>query len=391
METIERGSRALLAVLNDILDLSKIEAGKLDLEVAELDVVELVEDVGDLLARRAQEKGLELVIDIDPAVSRRMMGDATRLRQVLANLVSNAVKFTEEGEIVMRVRALEDTAEPRARLAFAVTDTGIGIDPDVQSQLFAPFTQADTSTTRKFGGTGLGLAIAHQIVALMGGNLRVESVPGHGSTFCFEACFGRTKTINAPVIGTSTLPPSRHILVIGGSPATQVALHRQLSAIDASIIHAVPADAEAAIAAHHDSGPMDAVIVAGGLASADLGRLGQIIRRAPAMSSTLLVVLTTHSDQAGADALRASGVDAVLTRPIRREPLLQAIATQRPTTASAEARGTTANGVPRILLVDDSPTNRLVMVTMLERLGYDVDAVSNGHDAIASFERAHTP
>jgi signal transduction histidine kinase/DNA-binding response OmpR family regulator len=392
VETIDRGSRALLSVLNDILDLSKIEAGKLDLELIEFDMVELVEELGDLLARRAQEKGLELVVDADPSLPRQIQGDPVRLRQVLTNLLSNAVKFTEQGEVVLRVeRAGEQPSSldssPSLLVTFEVRDTGIGIDPSVQHILFAPFTQADTSTTRKFGGTGLGLAIAHQIVGLMGGELTVESALGQGSSFRFTVPFGQASATDQAPSGWPHPETPRRALIVGGTTSARDALHRQLAASGVSATGVTSTrEALTVLDAHADSTPLDAIVVAGGLPGREVDDLLGSIRKRRPKQQVRVVVLATHAQAEHADSLRARGADVVLARPARSKPLMQALAA--PIVALAAADSTAAPDIPRILLVDDSPTNRLVMVTMLDRLGYEVEAVASGHDAISSFEHS---
>ncbi len=187
-ETIKASAEALLAIINDILDFSKIEAGKMDLEVLDFDLTTVLEETSDILATHAHEKGLELVCLIDPEVPSRLRGDPGRLRQVITNLVSNAIKFTAEGEIVIRARLVHEE-NGHVKLRFSVTDTGIGIPEDRQRAIFDAFTQADASTTRRFGGTGLGLSISRRLVAMMGGEIGLESVEGKGSTFWFTAVF----------------------------------------------------------------------------------------------------------------------------------------------------------------------------------------------------------
>jgi two-component system, sensor histidine kinase and response regulator len=212
IETAHSSGDTLLTLLNDILDLSKIEAERLVLEYIPFDVRLTVEDVVDLMAERAYGKGVELACLIAPEVPRTICGDPTRLRQVLTNLLSNAVKFTDQGEVVVRV-TLAETHETTVALLFEVCDTGIGMSPEAQARIFDAFTQADGSTTRKYGGTGLGLTITRHLVTYMGGGLEVESTPGHGSTFRFTALLGKTAE-TAPVIAPLAGLQGRRVLVV---------------------------------------------------------------------------------------------------------------------------------------------------------------------------------
>src|SRR5262249_18610278 len=226
-ETVRVSSEALLTILNDILDFSKIEAGKLRLEKSAFDVREIVEGVVDLFAERAQAKNLELLSHLSTDVPTLVRGDAGRLRQVLVNLLGNAVKFTEQGEITLYVSALEES-DTHATLRFAICDTGIGIAEEVQQQLFQAFTQADGSTTRKYGGNGLGLAISKQLVELMGGEIGLISRPGEGSTFYFSIRFDRQSTTAATSDTALAHLAGKRIFVIDDHIKNRQFLHHQL-------------------------------------------------------------------------------------------------------------------------------------------------------------------
>ena len=232
-DAVRRSGEALLAIINDILDFSKIEAGKLDIELASVNVQEAVEDVVELLADQAHSRGLELAALGDPQIPVGMLGDAGRIRQVLMNLVGNAVKFTERGEVIVRTRLPEQT-EAGATVRFEVHDTGIGLSPDAVGRLFQSFSQADSSTTRKYGGTGLGLAICKGLVERMGGTIGVDSEPGRGSTFWFTV----------RLIGTESAAPERtavaalgglRVLAVDDNATNRTILSEQLSAAGLSV------------------------------------------------------------------------------------------------------------------------------------------------------------
>jgi len=226
-ETIERSADALLTVVNDILDFSKVEAGKLALEELDFEPVAMVEDIAELLATRSASQGVELVCDIDPQVPPSLRGDPSRIRQVLNNLLGNAVKFTEQGMVVVAVRVVSRTSR-EAILRFEVRDTGIGIPPERMHRLFRSFSQVDPSTSRRYGGTGLGLAISKQLVELMGGEIGVESVPGEGSTFWFTVVL-ETRPDDAPAPSPANIDGLR-VLIVDDNATSRRVLHTQLAA-----------------------------------------------------------------------------------------------------------------------------------------------------------------
>lgn len=385
-ETVKSSGEALLGVINDILDFSKIEAGRMELEHAPFDLHALVEDVAELFAERGQAKGVQLLCRIAPELPQRVEGDALRLRQVVSNLVSNAVKFTASGHVLLEARRAADGS---GRVEIAVRDTGMGMEPEVCAKLFQPFIQADQSTTRRFGGTGLGLAISHQLVRLMGGSIAVESRTGEGS------CFSVQLPLAAVADGGGEPLPSldgKRVFVLDAHAIGRRILQELLEASGARVdVAEAPQRAcqllrEAAAA----GSPYLALV-----ANADgppgggewLARVGdEIAEAAP-------VVLLAAVAHAGAEAGLPVGVAACLAKPARRGDLLQTLAglAVRSVAAAPVAAQKTPRPVPlpggRLLLVEDSPVNREVALAMLEPLGCRVDVAGNGDEALDAIAR----
>ena len=231
-EGVHGAGEALLAIINDILDFSKVEAGKLELEVIDFDVTQIVEEVASLVARQAHSKGLELICHASLGLSTTLRGDPARIRQVLLNLTSNGIKFTEQGDVMLRAWVVSET-DTEVRVQFEVSDTGMGIDPEDQQRLFHAFSQIDASTTRRFGGTGLGLAISTQLVEAMGGQLTVVSAVGEGSTFTFTLTLARGESLRGPApLPGEHLLDGVPVLVVGGSATSRLILHDQLAGWD---------------------------------------------------------------------------------------------------------------------------------------------------------------
>jgi two-component system sensor histidine kinase/response regulator len=391
--TAARSGEALLGVINDILDFSKIEAGQLDLEEHDFDLRQVVEDATVMLARHAHAKGVELTAWIDDRVPPLAGGDAGRLRQVLTNLVSNAVKFTEAGEVSVRVtsRPLDaGTLEIEA----SVSDTGIGIDPVRLPELFEPFLQADTSTTRRYGGTGLGLAISRQLVAVMGGELRAESVPGEGSTFSFTARL-RSVTGDRPTRrARAQLPEGVRVLIVDDSATNREIVRRYL---EPRGVRCDEAESGAnALALLHDAAvdgePFELVLLDFHMPGMDGLELAERIRAAPSLRSARLVMLTsaarTWRDE------RMGAVDGQLAKPVRRASLLDAVAEAlAPASASpgqpspaAAAAAVPAPGGRCVLVAEDNPVNQAVVEGMLGRRGIRVELVSSGEQVLERFD-----
>jgi two-component system sensor histidine kinase/response regulator len=390
-ETVRRSGEALLAIINDILDFSKIEAGKMDLEVVDFDLRAAIEDVLELLAERAASKGLELASVIHPDVATRVAGDPGRLRQILTNLVGNAVKFTAHGEVVVRTTLLEVTGDTTL-LRVAVTDTGIGIAPDALGRLFQAFSQADHSTTRKYGGTGLGLAISQRLTTAMGGTIGVESIPGHGSTFWFTVRLGTRAAVHEADL--LTLPELRGVRVLGVDDhgVNRAILEAQLSAWGMQID--CVADGAAALArlraAHAEGRPYALAILDHQMPGMDGLELAEAIAADSAMAATRLIMLSSVSQRRHGTAAQRAGIAAMLTKPVRQSSLFSCLlsvfaATGHATLSSPTALPWKEAPAPlhaRVLVVDDNVVNQKVAVRLLEKLGCRVDVAANGLEAV---------
>ena len=390
-KTAQRSGEALLDVINDILDFSKIEAGKLDIETVDFDLRTLVEDSTALFAARAQEKRLELVLDMAPDVPAWVCSDPGRLRQVLTNLLGNAVKFTAQGEVVLRVTVESSTSEA-ASLTFEVIDTGIGIPEKAQATLFEAFTQADASTTRQYGGTGLGLAISSQIVQLLGGRLALESAPGEGSRFFFTIDIQRGR-------GAQPAPAQRaelrglHVLLVDDNATNLAVLKGYLSAWGMTFETASgAAPAMDAFRAAAGQRHFDVAVLDLNMPGTDGITLAKRLRAEPAGDRTRLVLLTSSAQRGEAQRAADAGMDAYLTKPVRQSELFDCLATvmgraaapaPEPQTRRVARRG-------RVLVAEDNEVNQLVATRTLESLGYVVDVVANGEEAVeAVFSRVY--
>jgi len=393
--TIAQSAEALLDIVNDILDFSKIEARKLELEQIAFPLRDTVEDVLKTLALRAQEKALELACDIRADVPDALVGDPGRLRQVLTNLVGNAIKFTERGEVVVHVSP-SSVNQDTVALHFAVTDTGIGIAPEKQELIFEAFSQADTSTTRSFGGTGLGLAIASELVSLMRGTIWLDSTPGVGSTFHFTASFTRADA--RPRRPERSLPASLRqvpVLIVDDNATNR----RILEAVVRSwamqpIVVPNGTDALAALEeAHRQGRPIALALVDGQMPRMDGFMLAKRIRDDRRIAATPIVMLTSAARPEDAVRCRRLGIAAHVTKPIKQSDLMDAIVSLLsvyPAEASKRRRRTEAPKVRRrltILLAEDNPVNRKLVVRALEQRGHRVLTAQNGRVALDKFDR----
>ncbi len=399
-ETVKLSGENLLVILNDILDFSKIEAGKMRIETIDFDLRTAVEDVTALLGERAQEKGLELASLIEYDVPTAVRGDPGRLRQVFTNLIGNAVKFTEEGEVVLRAALAGDRGDA-ATVRFEVRDTGIGLTEEQQSRLFQSFSQADTSTTRKYGGTGLGLAISSQLVELMGGEIGVESEPGAGSTFWFEVPLRKQPE------GAQEAPKplgdlwNLHALIVDDNATNRQILHKQL--ISWGMRDGNVEDGQRALeelrSAAEGGDPYEVAVLDMQMPGMDGMQLARAIKADPAISATRLVLLTSMGKRGDGEEARQAGIEAYLTKPVRQSELYDALAAVMGTPAEDAAteepdlvtrhslREKRAGSNAPLLVAEDNPVNQKVAVRMLENLGYRVDVAGDGLEALEALSR----
>lgn len=394
-ESVQKSADTLLGVINDILDFSRIETGKLQIESVEFDLRSLIEDTVAMLSERAQDKGLELSSEIPDQLPTLLRGDPGRLRQVLTNFVSNAIKFTEQGEVLVRVTPLED-GEGLLAFRLAVSDTGIGVAPEARSLLFQPFMQADSSTTRRYGGSGLGLAICRQLMELMNGKIGVESEPGNGSTFWIE--------LSLPKL-LEAFPRPRNLMIPAGTTALVIDSHKTSRRVLAGQLaqHGIAADTVGTIAEslatlrdRRAGGKMvDLAIIDRRLPDGDGKKLLEAIRADRTLSEMAVVLMSTASQVGEAEALKRSGADAVLFKPVRQRQLRQMLSRLLAADSSADLgqdqdrrasssadQSTHAHTGRRVLIVEDNFVNQKVAQRHMEKLGHHADVAENGAEAL---------
>ena len=405
IEPIRQCGETLLGLINDILEYGKIEAGKLELECIDFNLRTTVEDVLNQFAERAETKGLEITGLVHAAVPTGLRGDPGRLRQILTNFVGNAIKFTKQGDVTVQAFLEKDLADAVV-VRFEVTDSGIGIPPDVQARLFQPFTQADSSTSRKYGGTGLGLAISKQLIEQMGGSVGITSQPGHGSTFWCTARFIKQTESPLAIVPAAELA-GRRVLIVDDNESNRIILHHLVTGwgmVDdqvqdaASAITLIEQQAEKGLS-------YDVAIVDMVMPGKDGLQLAKELKVHPVGSRVRLVILTSLIQRGHAELARQAGFLAYLTKPIRHDQLsnclrtvlgLPELAGERTLTAVATpalpliTRHTLAEieSAPRILVAEDNLINQKLTVRMLEKLGYQADVVENGQEALAALARS---
>jgi two-component system sensor histidine kinase/response regulator len=393
LQTSLHSAESLLTLLNDILDFSKIEAGRLEFENINFSLRNTVEDVAYTLARRAQDKGLEMACLIHPDLTADLRGDPGRLRQILVNLVGNAIKFTHQGEVVIRAEPIEET-DTHTIIHFAVQDTGIGIPYERQASVFDRFTQADGSTTRKYGGTGLGLTISKQLVDAMGGKIGIESSPGIGSTFWFDLKFEKQahqKRTTAPLtLGPVNLTQAR-ILIVDDNQTNRMILTKNVEALG-SRVEAVASGAKALETlrnAHRAGDPYHLVLLDMQMPGMDGEQTARAIKSDPAAKEAKILILTSMGHRGDASRLEALGCSGYLLKPVKQQMLFDAVIAVLGREEDREAGLITRHTLSeqrklglRILLAEDNAINQKLAVVLLQKAGYSVDAVDTGAQAL---------
>ena len=397
-QSIQRSGEALLSIINDILDFSKIEAGKLNLERHDFDLRELAEDTAELLAEAAQRKGLELTVAVDQSLSTGLIGDSNRLRQILINLLGNAIKFTETGEVNLRV--IPGTPrDSRVGILFMVQDSGIGIPLDAQAHIFEAFSQADGSTTRKYGGTGLGLAICNKLVRLMGGVLSVQSSPGSGSTFQFEVAL-ETSTESAKC--SKAVPvelKGLNVLIVDDNQTNLEILHNQVRSwgMQDTLADNPESGLQRFEEKRSTGKPFDLVLLDYHMPGLNGIEFARRLSHAGVLSQSKIVILSSAIGKDEAEQVSELGVDCYLTKPVRQAALrdcLTALINDREWrrfTSAAEPTTTHAISVQgkklHVLLAEDNTVNQEVASLMLEQIGLQVTVAGNGRDAVLAAGR----
>jgi two-component system, sensor histidine kinase and response regulator len=403
VDLLKQSGESLLTVIDDILDFSKIEAGKLDIDSIAFNLRDSTAQTLKALAPRAHEKGLEIAFDILPEVPEEIVGDPSRLRQILTNLIGNAIKFTEKGEVVVSV-AQQERNETHTRLHFVVSDTGIGIPPEKQKVIFDSFTQADSSITRRFGGTGLGLTISARLVKMMGGRIWVESEVGRGSSFHFTASFSfQTGEALPASFSVSQLSPGLRVLVVDDNATQRRILEAMLQRLGAK--PSLTSNAEAAFdalrQAHALQQPFDLILTDAQMPDVDGFTFAERIKADPQLNGAAMILLTSSGQRGDAARCRQLGVAAYLTKPISQSELSQAVLAVLRTSSpgappplvtrhslrESRSQGEGVLSGLRVLLTEDNAVNQALAIALLKKIGIEPVLAGNGAEALAALEK----
>ena len=398
VETIVTSGESLLALINDILDFSKIEAGKLAFEIIDFDLLRIVEETLGLLGNRAQAKEIELAGYVEPGVPLKLRSDPVRLRQVLTNLIGNAIKFTPQGEVVLRA-ARESETPTHVQVRFEITDTGVGIPPEALPRLFQSFSQADSSTSRKFGGTGLGLAISKRLVEMMNGQIGVLSELGRGSTFWFMVSFEKQPLSAQEAAREEDFLASLNLLVVDDNLTNRVILKKVCSAWKLRC-DCASNGREALEMLRQQAGigdPYHVAVLDWLMPGMDGLTVAKTIKKDPLLAGTRLIMLTAFAHKLSEEELRLAGIEQYLFKPVRQSQLFDALATlmdRVPSRARAGSGSEVAVREPllaskplRILLAEDNLVNQKVALGQLQRLGYTADVSADGVEVLSALQK----
>jgi PAS domain S-box-containing protein len=384
---VHNAGTSLLAIINDILDFSKIEAGKLDIEMMDFQLDEVIASVTTVTAQKAHDKGLEFLADVSSAIPAQLRGDPLRLVQILTNLVNNAIKFTEQGEVGLKIELLEKAGE-KVQLKFSVRDTGIGMTPEQAAKLFQPFSQADTSITRRYGGTGLGLTICRRLVELMGGQIWLESEPGVGSTFCFALWLGASAAT-----GVGRYIPGQfqdlRVLVVDDNAAAREILVESLGSL-AACVHSVSSGREAlaAIKERDADTPYDVVFMDWRMPGMDGLQATRLIKNEALHEQPAIIIITAFGREEVREQAEQLNVAGFLVKPITKSMLVDCLVDAfAASTRESVVSGVTTDKNPRlegmrILLTEDNEINQQIALELLEGAGAKVDVANNGREAV---------
>jgi signal transduction histidine kinase/CheY-like chemotaxis protein/DNA-binding LacI/PurR family transcriptional regulator/HPt (histidine-containing phosphotransfer) domain-containing protein len=395
LEVSLQSAETLLALINDILDFSKIESQRLDLDRIQFDLRGAVEDVAYMLAKRAQDKGLEMVCLIHPDLKANLIGDPARLRQVLVNLAGNAIKFTQQGEVVIQAEPVDESPN-HVTIHFSVQDTGIGIPKERLGAIFDRFTQADSSTTRRYGGTGLGLTISKQLVEMMGGTIGVESQPGYGSTFWFTVRLEKQE--KEPERAELSLAQELdldvrelRVLCVDDNATNRMILAKMMEGFGCRV-DVVSSGAKALEALRNAQRLGDSfrvMLLDMQMPGMDGEQTARAIKSDPSVRGVDIIILTSMGQRGDATRLEALGVAAYLVKPVKRQMLFDTLRTVLAHTKEKQPRMVTRHSIAehkrqnlRILLAEDNPINQKLAIIMLQKAGFSVDAVENGKEAV---------